>query len=233
MDSLESFEVDAMVRGYHVYKDIWVAHVGEVLPCCRETSNRHNPFAVSVKKNGTIVGHVPRKISTLCSLFLRKGGSIYCCVTGVRRYSWDLVQGGLEIPCTLLFQPNGNMTRQQMEKSKKLLLSVLAHCETPPHRKIKIDNDNNDTGNDKDIWVRTGTIDLFNVDKESIMKGEQLNDEVINTAQLIIKKQFPTLVGLQSTQLQNSISMLKQLSSASHTLKRKSLDFSCNNNNIG
>ena len=39
-----------------------------------------------------IVGHVPRTISAPCGLFLKKGGTISCVVTGPRqpRYSRDL-----------------------------------------------------------------------------------------------------------------------------------------------
>ena len=36
-------------------------------------------------------------------LFLRREGTIICEVTGTRRYSVDLPQGGLEIPCKLFF----------------------------------------------------------------------------------------------------------------------------------
>ena len=51
-----------------------------------------------MQKDGDVVGHVPRKISAVCSLFLPQNGSIHCKVTGSRRYSRDIVQGGLEIP---------------------------------------------------------------------------------------------------------------------------------------
>ena len=42
--------------------------------------------------NNYIVGHVPRTISALCGLFLKKGGTISCVVTSPRqpRYSRDL-----------------------------------------------------------------------------------------------------------------------------------------------
>ena len=43
-------------------------------------------------------GHIPRKISSICSLFLRQGGSITCHVTGGRCYLGDLVQGRFEVP---------------------------------------------------------------------------------------------------------------------------------------
>ena len=70
--------------------------------------------AVAVLKSGIIIGHLPRKISTLCSIFLRRGGSIHC-VTGRRRYSSDLPQGGMEIPCSLHFKG----AAKDMKKVKK------------------------------------------------------------------------------------------------------------------
>ena len=35
-------------------------------------------YAIAVLKSATVVGHLPRKISTLCSLFIRRGGAIHC-----------------------------------------------------------------------------------------------------------------------------------------------------------
>ena len=60
-------------------------------------------FAVVVVIDSNIVGHIPRKISSICSLFLRQSGSIICYVTGNRQYSSDLPQGRLEVPCVLTF----------------------------------------------------------------------------------------------------------------------------------
>ena len=97
------FSMEAMVRGYHTYKDVWAATVGKQLPCKSEQGNAKDAFAVAVLKDGVIVGHVPWKISTACSMFLHRGGSILCQVTESRRYSADLPHGGLEIPCTLVF----------------------------------------------------------------------------------------------------------------------------------
>ena len=62
------FTIEAMVRGYHVYQTVWEVNIGEVLPCIREPGNRHDPHAVAVKKDEIIVGHLPRKISCLCSI---------------------------------------------------------------------------------------------------------------------------------------------------------------------
>ena len=64
------FAILSAVRGYHVYHDIWYTLIEEKLLCQREADNYADPFAVAVVKSGNVVGHAPRKISTLCSLFL-------------------------------------------------------------------------------------------------------------------------------------------------------------------
>ncbi len=56
MTERASFSVEAMVRGYHAYKDIWTAVVGEELPCQHERVNPRDPFAVAVLKDEAIVG---------------------------------------------------------------------------------------------------------------------------------------------------------------------------------
>ena len=43
------------VRGFHVYRAVWDAAVGEELECKRERGNRVDRYAVAVD---TIVGHV-------------------------------------------------------------------------------------------------------------------------------------------------------------------------------
>ena len=56
--------VEAIVYGYHQYKDVWDTPVGKILQCEREVGNVHNTFAVAVMKDDNIVGHCSRKIST-------------------------------------------------------------------------------------------------------------------------------------------------------------------------
>ena len=45
------------MRGYHVYNDIWEAAVGETLVCIREPRNTHDRYAVTVEKDGMVIGH--------------------------------------------------------------------------------------------------------------------------------------------------------------------------------
>ena len=57
-------------------------------------------------------------ISAACYVFLgRAGSTISCKVTGPRRYSADLPQGGLEIPCSIEFKGEKSM----IEKIRSLL----------------------------------------------------------------------------------------------------------------
>ena len=101
---METFQKESCVRGYHIYRETWDAAVGEELECQRERGNGTDMYAVAVVQDSTIVGHLPQKISRVCTLFIRRGGTIHCQVTGRRRHSADLPQGGLEIPCLLCFK---------------------------------------------------------------------------------------------------------------------------------
>ena len=110
MAAESTFTISSVVCGYHVYKGIWNAPQGQVLPCRSDRTNLHDPFAVSVVKDDQTVGHVPRRISAACSMFLRRNETITCRVIGTRKYSTNLPQGGLEIPCELVFIGTQNDT---------------------------------------------------------------------------------------------------------------------------
>ena len=76
--SVIAFSIDDVVRGYHIYKDIWSADIGSELPYCLESSNHEDRYAVAVMDDTHMVGHVPRKISFICHLFLSHSGVILC-----------------------------------------------------------------------------------------------------------------------------------------------------------
>ena len=81
----EEFEMNGCVRRFHIYQDTWTSVIDEKLACRREDSNPRERYAVAVLKSEEIVGHVPRYMSIACSLFMRRGGSVYCTVTERRR----------------------------------------------------------------------------------------------------------------------------------------------------
>ena len=112
---MEELRRELCIRGHHIYKNIWNPAVGEVLVCEREPHNAADRYFVAFTK-GVFVGHLPLKLSKLRSLFLRRGGTIDCVITGARRYSVDLHEGGLEVPCSLLLKAK----LKEIEKFKKL-----------------------------------------------------------------------------------------------------------------
>ena len=71
-ENMEEFERPCCIRGYHIYKEIMDAAAGGALVCEREPQNGRDRYAVVVKKEGTVIGHLPRHFSRVCSLFLRR-----------------------------------------------------------------------------------------------------------------------------------------------------------------
>ena len=100
--SASRYEFDSVVWGFHEYQSIWAPVLGEDLPCKRETHNPHDSFAVAVTKDRMVIDHLPggsrRYFGRFCEV--ARSLAFACIITGTRRYSRDLVQGGLEVPCT-------------------------------------------------------------------------------------------------------------------------------------
>ena len=67
---------DSVVRGFRVYMDKWDPAIGDKFNAEMEVSNRHDRYAVIVKVNQDIVGHVPREISKVLLYFIKNGGTV-------------------------------------------------------------------------------------------------------------------------------------------------------------
>lgn len=71
------------IRGYLVYQNIWSPYLGEILTYRRQPENVKDRYAVSTHKgSGEVVGHLPKKVSKMYSLFIHRGGTVTCEVTG-------------------------------------------------------------------------------------------------------------------------------------------------------
>ena len=44
---VDSFTVESVIRGYHIYEEVWSSIIGEVLACCQDTRGHHDPFAIA------------------------------------------------------------------------------------------------------------------------------------------------------------------------------------------
>ena len=112
MAALTTVELEYVIRGYHEYKRVWTPEINEMLRTQTETANSHDRYAVAVlsEELGT-VGHIPRTISRLCHSFLTRGGVLQVQVLGRRKRS-DLPQGGLDVPCMLIFTGKQKLVRR-------------------------------------------------------------------------------------------------------------------------
>ena len=68
--SVKSFEFTAVVRGFRVYRDIWLPYISETLKCLHELGNAYNVFTIKCIKRNMIVGYLPREISRLTKYLL-------------------------------------------------------------------------------------------------------------------------------------------------------------------
>jgi len=110
----------------------------ESLTCTREKGNRHEIFAVAVKKDdSTTVGHVPWEISCICNLIIRDGGLLHGSVTGSRRYSCDIPERSMEIPCDCIFSGSALLTEKTIGHLKELQKKVPA-IRTAPAQELFI-----------------------------------------------------------------------------------------------
>ena len=95
-----------------------------------------------VIKDSIVVEHLPRKISAECSIFIDLGRRINCCVTGSRRYSQHLPQGGLEIVnseilCKILFQGSPQHVAKYFGTKRK---SADSDNSDQPAKRIKVED---------------------------------------------------------------------------------------------
>ena len=209
---MEELEYESCVRGYHIYRSVWNAMPEEIFPCSIEEGNTKDRYVVSiVKRDMDVIGHVPRKISAACCIFIRRGGSISCKVTSKCRYSHDLPQGGLEVPCILTFKG----TDSEMMKLKKLLNTPCSQNSVVDRIKRKqndskvqqdgkpskicnystIKNENYEDYCDDDHgqpWLQFGNRTLDWNDKKCLLNKEELTDKHkhIDFAQTILKATF-------------------------------------------
>ena len=148
----------------------------------------------------------------------------------------DLPQGGLEVPCKLIFNGSpDNISKvaallkiapdhdknsnsfQPAEKKPKLEASAVASItkqepiEISPENSYSSDEGSHSTS----IWLslelnNKRIISLYCNDRNILCnKGKMLNDNHINYAQSLLKMQFPIIEGLESTLLQRRKTLKK------------------------
>ena len=130
-DNLSEFSFTAAVRGFHIYRRVWLPHIRQRLSAEREHGNVEDRFAIAVREDGgtradevrPLVGHLPREFSKVLWYFLLHGGVVECEVTGRRQRS-PLEQGGLEVPCSITLRGKKKVVAKAQELLSKLCNSL-------------------------------------------------------------------------------------------------------------
>ena len=115
----KEFTAQCCIRGYHTYQSKWNAEIGAELgavPDTRTTALVKDKYAIAVKNGEQTVRHIPMFLSKLTFFFLRYDGKVSIKVNGPRRYSVDLIQGGLELPAEVTFQTSNEKLFSQMQE---------------------------------------------------------------------------------------------------------------------
>ena len=200
---MDFFEVESSVRGHHVYMEEWTPSIGETLDCQREETNEHDPYTVAIvkrtagRRSPQVVGHVPRRISAACNLFLQRSGNIECTVTAARRYSSDLPQGGLEVPCQLRFSGDSKLV-SKIVKLLKLRNEGLDKSTTK-----------NASGDRLDNKEKVEEKVLLNVDDVQVKNEEKVPLKVDNVQ---VKNEEKVLLNVDDVQVKNDSSSRPWLS---------------------
>ena len=118
-----------------------------------------------------------------------------CTITGAKRYSADLKQGGMEIPCVLTFE--GSI--EDSKKAEKLVRRAYPVVEEDSKKTAQ--NEVTDTQENTQLPINSA-IHTKHFCLERIEKNKKLTDLEVNHAQRLIKQQYPWLNGLQLTLLQ-------------------------------
>ena len=123
---ITTLDLETFNKGYHVYKDIWTPKQGEQLDVLMEPDNRMDKFAVCVKINEKIVGHLKKgtsgRFANVIFYFLRSDAysSAWAKVTGKRCNLGD--EEGMRVPWKLILsgQPKFvSLLRKELMKMRE------------------------------------------------------------------------------------------------------------------
>ena len=126
------------VCGHDVYMQEWRRKTR--MP--KRGANEQDPYTVAIVKRTAgrktkVVGHMPRRISATCSLFLQQSGNIECIITGARHCSSDLPQSILEVHCTYT-AANEFFTEKYLNNAVSLATCQLLHKKLSASKNITL-----------------------------------------------------------------------------------------------
>ena len=100
------FSAACCIKGYHINNwTEWTAEIGSILtskPEKRPGALVEDKCAIAIISNNQTVGHFPKFLPKLTFFFLKHRATLTVKVTRKRRNSFDLPQGGMEIPAEFI-----------------------------------------------------------------------------------------------------------------------------------
>ena len=116
----------------------------------------------------------------MCSTFLGRQGRIICEVTAPKRYSADLPQGGLEIPCRFIFHGPTKFVAKVRKLLQLARSSGLSAWDNEPislEECRSLQTQDRGVSNPSEVnWIVFDGLRLSQFDKEVLYDGKQLND---------------------------------------------------------
>ena len=108
-------EVTSIIRGHHVYKEVWDAAIGEMLEAAsddQEKAKEYDKYTVDLYRKDILVEHVPTEISILCFHFINQdpGNKIKVLTTGKPQREIRIV-----VPAMLIFITNNKRFSEVLE----------------------------------------------------------------------------------------------------------------------
>ena len=110
------FSAACCIRGYHIYNwTQWTVETGSILTK-RPGALVEDKYTIAIIYNNQTVGHVPKFLPKLSFFFLKHRATLTVKVMGERRYSFDLPQGGMEIPAEFIYKLEKKELIDQMKE---------------------------------------------------------------------------------------------------------------------
>ena len=102
MDFEIMYSFDTAARGYHYYGRCWQPEINQTLYLSHEKNKHFDSITIKMcHTRGNIVGHLPMEISRITKFLLNRGARMKATLRSTHYRRSPLVQGGLEIPCTV------------------------------------------------------------------------------------------------------------------------------------
>ena len=127
MQPSSSFEIDSHVKGYHTHLDVWKPCREEVLQAIPEPSNVVDKYAVYVRKDGEVVGHLKggksRRFAKTIFYFLETDQHSSCSVVIKADKAVNFGDGErMQVPCKLRHPGQEkfvNILKKELERLEK------------------------------------------------------------------------------------------------------------------